>query len=272
MRAQCRYPGGKPILAGRRVALRCRRCDQQPAAEWHNYRYLLLIRLRFLKFWLPGEFSLSYDRVGGRVAHHAMNGLGAEVAGCGPAEDQRNVRIRNRVLHWVSSGDADLQRGSRRRVWLLEGGAASIPGYKADRAFDLEAGQSGRAEGGAAVHVGGDRLVRELDVMRVRTLAAFGPVGKAIRGSVVGHRHIRQEICGEARCGSPIQVDIHRPLAMHFPWAAFDGRGGVVVDQAAELYILAVLGQSASAGKQQEHREHTYRRSQGTAFHEESPV
>ena len=50
------------------------------------------------------------DLVDQWFTHNAMDSLRAEVHRRGPAEDQRNVRVRDRVLYVFSPGNADLQR------------------------------------------------------------------------------------------------------------------------------------------------------------------
>ena len=78
----------------------------------------------------------------------------------------------------------------------------------------------GRKVCGTADHVPGDSGVGQPDVVRVRVLKGLRRVYIALRGfPIAGHRHI----CREVR-GAPFWVDVHGPLTMHFPWAAFDTR------------------------------------------------
>jgi len=140
-------------------------------------RFPLDLPPRFIAAFFPG------------ASNYAMDGLGPEMRSRGPSEDERKIRIRDRVLNIFSAGNADLQRRGRRI--RFEGSNASIPCHEGDQAADLKARQSGGTESRAAVHVPGDGPVGEFDVVRVRALTTLRRVGSTRRSPVVGHRHVR---------------------------------------------------------------------------------
>ena len=107
------------------------------------------------------------DLVDWRFTHDAMYRLRPEMRGRRAAEHHRNVRILDRVLDVVPSGDADLQ--CRRRRIRLEGRDASIPGQELDRVAQLKAHHGGgRRVCRAASHVPQNFGVLQPDVMGVR--------------------------------------------------------------------------------------------------------
>jgi hypothetical protein len=80
--------------------------------------------------------------------------------------------------------------------------------------------QTCRVDEGGSVSKGGDTDVRQPDVVRVRVHKRLRRIYSTCHGCPkAGHRHIRREVGG-----SPFWAEVHRPLTMHFPWAAFDTR------------------------------------------------
>jgi hypothetical protein len=178
--------------------LRCRRVSRRPAP---GVAAIILIGH------LSTVFSIFLGLVDWRFTHDAMYGLRAEVHSGGSAEDQRNVRILDRVWDVVSSGDADLQCRCRRI--RLEGGNASVPCQQANRVADLKACHRGGGKVcGAALHVPGDFDIGQPDVVGVRVLKGLRGIDSTGRGfPKARHRHIRRKI-GGGRFVAPFPVDV----------------------------------------------------------------